>query len=101
MAKKSSVEKNERRRRMTKNKAGKRAKLKAIVMDKKVSIEDRFNAVLKLSELPRNSAKERIRNRCLISGRPRAVYRKLGMSRMALREFGAKGLVPGLVKSSW
>jgi small subunit ribosomal protein S14 len=101
MAKKSSVEKNERRRRMTKNKAGKRAKLKAIVMDKKVSIEDRFNAVLKMSELPRNSAKERIRNRCLISGRPRAVYRKLGMSRLALREYGAKGLIPGLVKSSW
>jgi small subunit ribosomal protein S14 len=101
MAKKSSIEKNERRRRMTKNKAGKRAKLKAIVMDKKVSIEDRFNAVLKMSELPRNSAKERIRNRCLISGRPRAVYRKLGMSRLALREYGAKGLIPGLVKSSW
>ncbi len=101
MAKKSSIEKNERRRRMTKNKAGKRAKLKAIVMDKKVSIEDRFNAVLKLSELPRNSAKERIRNRCEISGRPRAVYRKLGMSRLALREYGAKGLIPGLVKSSW
>jgi len=101
MAKKSSIEKNERRRRMTKNTAGKRAKLKAIVMDKKVSIEDRFNAVLKMSELPRNSAKERIRNRCLISGRPRAVYRKLGMSRLALREYGAKGLIPGLVKSSW
>ena len=101
MAQKSSIEKNERRRRMTKNKAGKRAKLKAIVMDKKVSIEDRFNAVLKLSELPRNSAKERIRNRCEGSGRPRAVYRKLGMSRLALREYGAKGLIPGLVKSSW
>ena len=101
MAKKSSVEKNERRRRMTKNKAAKRAKLKAIVMDKKVSIEDRFNAVLKLSELPRNSAKERIRNRCEVTGRPRAVYRKLKMSRLALREYGAKGLIPGLVKSSW
>jgi small subunit ribosomal protein S14 len=101
MAKKSSIEKNERRRRMTKNKAAKRAKLKAIVMDKKVSIEDRFNAVLKMSELPRNSAKERIRNRCEVSGRPRAVYRKLKMSRLALREYGAKGLIPGLVKSSW
>jgi len=101
MAKKSSIEKNERRRRMTKTKAAKRAKLKAIVMDKKVSIEDRFNAVLKLSELPRNSAKERIRNRCEVTGRPRAVYRKLRMSRLALREYGAKGLIPGLVKSSW
>jgi small subunit ribosomal protein S14 len=101
MAKKSSIEKNERRRRMTKNKAAKRAKLKAIVMDKKASIEDRFNAVLKMSELPRNSAKERIRNRCEVSGRPRAVYRKLKMSRLALREYGAKGLIPGLVKSSW
>jgi small subunit ribosomal protein S14 len=101
MAKKSSIEKNERRRRMTKNKAAKRAKLKAIVMDKKVSIEDRFNAVLKLSELPRNSAKERIRNRCEVTGRPRATYRKLKMSRLALREYGAKGLIPGLVKSSW
>jgi small subunit ribosomal protein S14 len=101
MAKKSSIEKNERRRRMTKNAAAKRAKLKAIVMDKKVSIEERFDAVLKLSKLPRNSAKERIRNRCEVTGRPRATYRKLKMSRLALREFGSKGLIPGLVKSSW
>ncbi len=101
MAKKSSIEKNNRRRRMTKNASAKRAKLKAIVMDKKVSIEDRFNAVLKLAKLPRNSAKERIRNRCEVTGRPRATYRKLKMSRIALREFGSKGLIPGLVKSSW
>lgn len=101
MAKKSSVEKNERRRRMAKSAAAKRAKLKAIVMDKKVTIEERFAATLKLAEMPRNSAKERIRNRCEVSGRPRAVYRKLKMSRLALREYGAKGLIPGLVKSSW
>ena len=101
MAKKSSIEKNNRRRRMTKNAAPKRAKLKAIVMDKKVSIEERFEAVLKLSKLPKNSAKERIRNRCEVTGRPRATYRKLKMSRIALREYGDKGLIPGLVKSSW
>ncbi|MCW5682698.1 MAG: 30S ribosomal protein S14 [Xanthobacteraceae bacterium] len=101
MAKKSSIEKNERRRKMAKNTAAKRAKLKAIVMDKKVSIEDRFNAVLKLAQLPRNSAKERVRNRCAVTGRPRATYRKLKMSRLALREYGSKGLIPGLVKSSW
>ncbi len=101
MAKKSSIEKNNRRRKMAKNAAAKRAKLKAIVMDKKVSIEDRFEAVLKLSKLPRNSAKERIRNRCEVTGRPRATYRKLKMSRLALREYGAKGMIPGLVKSSW
>lgn len=101
MAKKSAIEKNERRRKMVKNAAAKRAKLKAVVMDKKVSIEDRFEAVLKLSKLPRNSAKERIRNRCEVTGRPRATYRKLKMSRLALREYGSKGLIPGLVKSSW
>jgi small subunit ribosomal protein S14 len=101
MAKKSAIEKNKRRRKMTANAAAKRAKLKAVVMDKKVSFEDRFEAVLKLSKLPKNSAKERIRNRCEVTGRPRATYRKLRMSRLALREFGAKGLIPGLVKSSW
>ena len=101
MAKKSSIEKNNRRRKMTKNAAAKRAKLKAIVMDKKVSIEERFEAVLKLVEAAAQFREERIRNRCEVTGRPRATYRKLKMSRIALREFGAKGLIPGLVKSSW
>jgi small subunit ribosomal protein S14 len=70
-------------------------------MDKNVSMEDRFQATLKLAELPRNSAKIRVRNRCEVTGRPRAYYRKLKMSRIALRELGSKGLIPGLVKSSW
>ena len=101
MAKKSSVEKNNRRRRMTKKFASRRAKLKAIQMDKKATMEDRFAAGLKLAELPRNSSKTRIRNRCELSGRPRAYYRKHTLSRIALRELGSKGLIPGLVKSSW
>ena len=74
---------------------------KAIARDKNVSMEERFAATLKLAELPRNSAKVRIRNRCEITGRPRAYYRKLKMSRIALRDLGSKGMIPGLVKSSW
>ena len=101
MAKKSSIEKNERRRRMAKSQAGRRAPLKAIAMDKTKSLDERFAASLKLAELPRNGAKNRIRNRCEVTGRPRAFYRKVKMSRIALRELGSKGLVPGLVKSSW
>ena len=101
MAKKSSIEKNNRRKRMTKNAAPARAKLKAIIADKKRPMEERFAATLKMAELPRNSAANRYRNRCEITGRPRAVYRKHKMSRIALREFGSKGLIPGLVKSSW
>ena len=101
MAKKSSIEKNNRRKRMTKNAAPRRAKLKAIIADKKKPMEERFAATLKLAELPRNSAKIRVRNRCEITGRPRAYYRKFKMSRIAMRELGSKGLVPGLVKSSW
>ncbi len=101
MAKKSSVEKNKRRRRMVKTMAGRRARLKALVKDKSLPMEDRFAATLKLSELPRNSSATRIRNRCEVTGRPRAYYRKLRMSRLALRELGSKGLIPGLVKSSW
>ena len=101
MAKKSSVEKNKRRRRMAKIMSGRRARLKAIVKDKSLPMEDRFAATLKLSELPRNSSPTRIRNRCEVTGRPRAYYRKLRMSRLALRELGSKGLIPGLVKSSW
>lgn len=101
MAKKSSVEKNNRRRRMAKKFSNRRAKLKTIAMDKKVPMEERFAAALKLAELPRNSSRTRIRNRCELSGRPRAYYRKHKLSRIALRELGSKGLIPGLVKSSW
>jgi small subunit ribosomal protein S14 len=101
MAKKSSIEKNERRRKLTKKFAGRRARLKAIVSNKGLPMEERFAAGLKLAELPRNSSHTRIRNRCLVTGRPRAYYRKLKMSRIALRDLGSKGLIPGLVKSSW
>jgi small subunit ribosomal protein S14 len=101
MAKKSSIEKNNRRRKMAKKFASRRAKLKAIVQDKDLPMEERFAAGLKLAELPRNSARIRIRNRCELTGRPRAYYRKHKLSRIALRDLGSKGLIPGLVKSSW
>ncbi len=101
MAKTSSIEKNNRRKQLAKQYAGKRAKLKEIAMNQSISMEERFAAQLKLAELPRNSAPGRVRNRCEVSGRPRAYYRKLRMSRIALREFGNFGQVPGLVKSSW
>ena len=101
MAKKSSIEKNGRRRKLAKQYSNRRAKLRAIVHDKKLPVEDRFAASLKLAELPRNSSATRIRNRCELSGRPRGYYRKHKLSRIALRELGNKGLIPGLVKSSW
>ena len=101
MAKTSSIEKNKRRARLAKQYAGRRARLKKIAMDKTVTMEERFAATLKLAELPRNSAKTRIHNRCEITGRSKAYYRKVRMSRIALRELGNKGLIPGLVKSSW
>lgn len=101
MAKKSAIENNGRRRKLAKKYAGKRTRLRAIIHDKKLPIEERFAAGLKLAELPRNSSKTRIRNRCELSGRPRATYRKLKLSRIALRDLGSKGLIPGLVKSSW
>ncbi|AMJ60331.1 MULTISPECIES: 30S ribosomal protein S14 [Bosea] len=101
MAKKSSVENNNHRKALVKKFAGKRARLLAIANDDSQSMDERFLARLKLAELPRNSAPTRVRNRCEVTGRPRAVYRKLKMSRIALRELGNKGLVPGLVKSSW
>ena len=101
MAKKSSIEKNEKRRNLVKNAASRRARLKAITRDKELPMEDRFAAVLKLAEMPHNTSATRIRNRCEITGRPRAYYRKFKMSRIAMRDFGSKGLVPGLVKSSW
>lgn len=101
MAKKGMVEKNKRREKLAAQHAGKRAALKAIIKNKDVSIEERFAATLKLAQMPRNGAESRIRLRCEVSGRPRANYRKFKMSRIALRELGNKGLVPGLVKSSW
>jgi len=101
MAKKSSIEKNNRRTRMAKQYAAKRAELKAMAVDNKLSPEDRFSARLKLAKLPRNSSPTRIRNRCSITGRPRAVYRKFKLSRLALRELASAGALPGVVKSSW
>ena len=101
MAKKSAVENNKRRMRLVKQYAGRRKRLKDTANNEALSMEQRFEARLRLSEMPRNSAPERVRNRCDISGRPRAVYSKMRMSRIALRELGSKGLIPGLVKSSW
>lgn len=101
MAKKSAIEKNEKRRKMVAQYAARRAKLKALAMDEDLPLEERFQARLKLAELPRNSAPSRIRNRCEVTGRPRGYYRKMKMSRIALRELGSLGMVPGLVKSSW
>ncbi len=101
MAKTSSIEKNKRRRKLTKQYSGKRSRLKAIAGDKTKPLEERFEAAVKLAALPRNGSATRIRNRCEVTGRARGYYRKLKMSRIAIREFGAKGLIPGLVKSSW
>ena len=101
MAKKSSVEKNNHRKDLVKRFAEKRKALLAIANDESREMEERFEARLKLAELPRNSSATRIRNRCEMTGRPRAYYRKLGISRVALREIGNRGLIPGLVKSSW
>jgi small subunit ribosomal protein S14 len=101
MAKKSAIERNDKRKRLVAKYADRRAKLKAIAMDDALPNEERFAARLKLAELPRNSAACRVRNRCEVSGRPRAYYRKMRMSRIALRELGSLGLVPGLLKSSW
>lgn len=101
MAKKSSIEKNNRRRKLAQQYSAKRTKLKAVANDESLSLEERFQARLKLAELPRNASVTRIRNRCEVTGRPRGVYRKLMMSRIALRELGSLGLIPGLVKSSW
>jgi small subunit ribosomal protein S14 len=101
MAKKSAVNRNEMVKTLVKQYATKREALKTIANDVKLPLEERFEARLKLAELPRNSSKTRIRNRCEITGRPRAYYRKLRMSRIALRDLGSAGLIPGLVKSSW
>lgn len=101
MAKKSAVERNKKRERLVEKYAAKRAALKATAMDENLPLEERFKARLKLAELPRNSAANRVRNRCEVTGRPRGYYRKLKMSRIALRELGSNGQIPGLVKSSW
>jgi len=101
MAKLSSINKNNRRMKLANKFYEKRKKLKKIIMDKKLSLEERFKAQQKLSKLPRNSAKIRVRNRCQITGRPHGVYRKLKISRIALRKLGLEGKIPGMVKSSW
>ena len=101
MAKLSSVNKNNRRIKLSDRFFKKRQHLKKIVMNKKLPLEERFNAQQKLSKLPRNSAKIRVMNRCQITGRPHGVYRKLKISRIALRQLGLQGKIPGLVKSSW
>jgi len=101
MAKVSSVEKNKKRRRLVARDAKKRAALKATIRDRELPPEDRFFAQLKLSELPRNGSKVRIRNRCELTGRPRGYYRKFRLSRIAVRELASEGQIPGMVKSSW
>jgi small subunit ribosomal protein S14 len=101
MAKLSSINKNNRRINLSEKLYKKRQALKKIIMDKKLPLEERFKAQQKLSNLPRNSAKNRVMNRCQITGRPHGVYRKLKISRIALRQLGLQGKIPGLVKSSW
>lgn len=101
MAKKSAVNRNENVKVLVKQYASKREALKATANDESLPLEERFDARLKLAELPRNSSPTRIRNRCKMTGRPRAYYRKLQMSRIALRSLGSLGQIPGLVKSSW
>ena len=101
MAKLSSINKNNRRIKLSNKFYKKRNELKKIIMNKKLSLDERFVAQQKLSKLPRNSAKNRVRNRCQITGRPHAVYRKLKISRIALRKLGLEGKIPGMIKSSW
>jgi len=101
MAKMSSINKNNKRIKLSNKFFSKRKKLKKIIMNKKLTLEERFKAQQKLSKLPRNSAKIRVMNRCQITGRPHGVYRKLKISRIALRQLGLQGRIPGLVKSSW
>ena len=101
MAKTSAIQRNLKRIKLSKKYFKKREKLKKIITNKKLPLEERFQAQLKLAKLPRNSAKIRIRNRCEITGRPHGVYRKLKISRIALRELASKGKIPGMTKSSW
>ena len=101
MAKTSAIQRNLKRIRLVKKFQKKRNELKKIISDKKLPLDERFKAQLKLSKLPKNSAKIRIRNRCEITGRPHGVYRKLRISRIALRDLALKGKIPGMTKSSW
>ncbi|MBS1301431.1 30S ribosomal protein S14 [Loktanella sp. SALINAS62] len=101
MAKKSMIEREKKRERLVAQYADKRAALKAIINDREKPVEERFKASLKLAELPRNSSKVRLHNRCQLTGRPHAYYRKLKISRIALRDLGSNGEIPGMVKSSW
>src|SRR6478736_47344 len=101
MAKTSMIERNNKRRRLAEKFTVRRTRLKEIAADRKLPAEERFAARLKLAELPRNSSLTRIRNRCDLTGRPRGYYRKLRMSRIALRDLGSQGLIPGMIKSSW
>jgi small subunit ribosomal protein S14 len=101
MAKKSAIENNEKKRRLSMARLNSRDKLKEIVRNKQSTFEERIEAVHKLAEMPRNTALVRVRNRCEVTGRPRSFYRKFKMSRIALRELGSQGLIPGLIKSSW
>ncbi len=101
MAKVSAVQKNLKRRKLTAKHAAKRAELKAIIKNKETNMEDRFAAVLALSELPVNSAKTRIKNRCALTGRPRGVHRKFQLSRIAIRDLASRGELPGVTKASW
>ena len=101
MAKTSAIKKNNKRIKLSDKFYKKRKALKMIIMDKKIALEERFKAQQKLSKLPRNSSKIRVRNRCQITGRPHGVYRKLKISRIALRQLGLEGKIPGMVKSSW
>lgn len=101
MAKKSAINRNEMVKKLVAQYAAKRAALKAIANDESLPLEDRFEARLKLAKLPRNSAPNRIRNRCEVTGRPRAFYRKLSMSRVSLRKLANEGQIPGMTKASW
>ena len=101
MAKKSAVEKNRHRRDLVERYKAKRQALRALIMDREKEPEERFEAVLQLAHLPRNSSKTRVRNRCGLTGRPRGYYRKFGLSRIALRDLASQGQVPGVVKASW
>ena len=101
MARLGSINKNNRRRQLVEKAVSRRNKLKEVIYDKSVEFEERLEAVIKLSELSRNTSATRVRNRCEVSGRPRGFHRKFGMSRIAVRELGALGLIPGLIKASW
>ncbi|MDD3021872.1 MAG: 30S ribosomal protein S14 [Alphaproteobacteria bacterium] len=101
MAKVSATNRNEKRKKMVKRDATKRAKLKEMIMDRELSVEERFALTVKLAQMPRNGAETRIRNRCALTGRPRAYYRKFSLSRISLRKLASEGQLPGVTKSSW